>query len=322
MKMDIILLIKSLLTIVFCLKGAVADPRKVYGVLNHSVNLFTSFSQDTSHKLEWIWDSKPQLWWKSSGTNVTEKERHYLFPNGTLKIERLLESDTGNYTVKRYSKSGSLGSSSTITLHVVEPLPPLTLVYNCSNKILSCEVKYNAEPKPSFKLFQDKKEQKILELKHVNAEWKGVTRSLPANQSAAGCARSTGSPFFLFRASGGYIETCQCGETYIFLIMYIGAGIIVFVIFVALLVCCIRKKKAERCEPQAEERELRPTTEAMKYRRLPQPPGHDVLSQPRPQQRQPPPCPAVQQQLEPPLPRPRPQQKPPRRMKDKLHHDA
>ncbi|XP_060091134.1 T-cell surface antigen CD2 [Heteronotia binoei] len=310
-----VLLIKFLLTISFCLKGAAACEDVVYGILNHSVILCISSSQGTLHKIEWKMGTKPIASLRTKKKNQTrnDAEKYHTFPNGTLKIERLLKSDAANYTVHIYNLDGILVSNSNlITLHVVEPLPPLKLTYECPKKILSCEVEYNKKPVPSFKLFQEKEEQKRdQELKYLNKTWK-VTQQLKSNRGKVSCEASISSS--LQKAE---IQLSCLGEIDIFLIMYIAGGIITFVIFVALLICCIRKKKAERRTLQAEERELRPANDALKYRKLPQPPVHAAPSQP-PQQRQPPPGSEVQQQPGPPLPRPRPHQKPPRRMKDKL----
>ncbi|XP_054830303.1 T-cell surface antigen CD2 [Eublepharis macularius] len=310
------LLIKFLLTVSFGLNGAVACDNVVYGVLNHSVHLCASVPQGIPRNVYWKRGAKPLVRFKShGGSNKTRAERNYLFPNGTLKIERLVEGDAANYTVQIFDEDGILKSENTITLHIVEQLPQLQLTYECLKKMLTCEVKYNKKPMPTFKLFQEKEEQKnIPKPKYVNNAWK-VTHPLKNSLGKSRCEASIST-----NLQKAEIQLSCSGEIDMFLIMYIGAGVVVIVIFVALLVCCIRKKKTRRRELEDEERQLQAAKEALKYRKLPQPPIHAAPSEPHHQQRQPQPPPhaAVQQQPAPPLPRPRPQQKPPRRMKEKL----
>ncbi|XP_077198398.1 T-cell surface antigen CD2 isoform X2 [Paroedura picta] len=307
-----VLLIKFLLTVSFCLKGAVACQDVVYGVLNHSVNLCISISQVTPHKIEWKIGTRQVAGLKGKHKFKSDPERYSIFSNGTLKIDKLNRSDAADYSVQIYNDEGFLEpNNKTITLHVMDPLPPLKLTYDCSKNILSCEVKYTEKPMPSFKLFQEKEEQKKHpEPKYVHTVWQ-VTQRLKNKFGKVSCEASVSTS--LQKAE---IQFHCPGEMDIFLIMYIGGGIVIFVVFVALLIYCIRKKKAERRAQEAEERELRLTNDALKYRKLPQPPVPAASSQPHPPQRQPPPCSVVQQKPGPPLPRPRPQQKPPRRMKN------
>ncbi|KAJ6662724.1 hypothetical protein lerEdw1_011364 [Lerista edwardsae] len=108
------------------------------------------------------------------------------------------------------------------------------------------------------------------------------------------------------------------GDMFFYLI--IGGSIVVFIVFLAVLIYCIRKKRAKRRKVEAEERELQTriaVENGLKYRKLPQPPVRGVSNQPPQQQKPPPPQSEAPLQAGPPQPRPRPHQKPPRRMREK-----
>ncbi|KAG6929465.1 CD2 molecule, partial [Chelydra serpentina] len=113
-------------------------------------------------------------------------------------------------------------------------------------------------------------------------------------------------------------DSSYAGPLDIVLIGSIAGGAVVFVIFLALLIYCIRKKRAERYEEQDEETpmKIRQVKDESKYRELPQPPGHAPPKQPHQQQR-PPPQAQTQYQGGPPRPRPRAQQKSPSHMKER-----
>lgn len=55
----------------------------------------------------------------SSEFYYSDKKKYYLFPNGTLKIEQLLEEDSGSYKVEVFCSDGTLKEQKDITLSTV-----------------------------------------------------------------------------------------------------------------------------------------------------------------------------------------------------------
>ncbi|XP_066478454.1 T-cell surface antigen CD2 [Tiliqua scincoides] len=253
---------------------------------------------------------------KSKGEKTHfQKEGYTVFANGTLMINNLTEADAGNYIMSAYDQNGATIMNSNLTLSVQEKLWP-QLVENCFTKIVTCEVTHSKSPKPKLVLL-----------------------------SNGDRLNNTGGPFYtdgrvsmnytLKTHSGNFIceasneankqrvkKEINCSDPTedMFFYLLIGGGIAVFITILAVIIYCIRKKRAKRRKLEAEEREMRTriaVENGLKNRKLPQPPVRGASNQP-PQPYNPPPVHSeVPQQAGPPQPRPRPHQKPPRHMREK-----
>ncbi|KAG8136650.1 hypothetical protein E2320_005213 [Naja naja] len=241
-------------------------------------------------------------------TKQPEPNKYYLFLNGSLKINRLKKMDAGNYEVKAYKENGIHLSDGLITLQVDELQPKLSEL--CPQRTLTCEVKYSEKPKPRFKLFQDTKEIETLgQPVYDNATWK-VTLPLKVHSGKFRCEIDVNS-------DKNHIEkqiTCS-GEDLLnskamFLIPITAGSIVALIIGLALIIYFIRRKKAKRCEREAEEYALQiQINNHLQQRKLPEIPVYSG-SNPSSQKNRPPPS-QLQQQIGPSKSCPHP--KPPRR---------
>ncbi|XP_026519679.1 T-cell surface antigen CD2 isoform X2 [Notechis scutatus] len=314
MNLDKPFLIKFLM-ILFSLEGSVSMNDKIHGRTGNQIIL--SAPKHSTKPFYLIWTKNSTFIADYSDNSITlstkqpEPNKYYLFLNGSLKINRLRKMDAGNYEVEAYTETGKHLFHGLITLQVDELQPKLNEL--CPQKTLTCEVKYSEKPKPRFKLFQDTKEIETLEPVYDNATWK-VTLQLKVHSGKFRCEIDVNSEKY-------HIEkqiTCS-GEDLLdsgtmFIILMITGSVVTSIIFLALIVYCIRRKKVKRCEREAEEYALQiQINNHLQKRKLPEVPVSSG-SNPSSQKNNPPPS-QRQQQIGPSKSCSHP--KPPRRIKQR-----
>ncbi|XP_060542156.1 T-cell surface antigen CD2 [Pantherophis guttatus] len=310
MNLDNPFLIKFLM-ILFSLEGSVSENVKIHSYIGHQIILPRPRSSARPHILIWTKDSMFIADCIANKITVSTKQpdKYHLFLNGTLKINRLKKMDAGNYTVKGHDEDGYKLFNELITLQVDASLKLDEL---CSQRILTCEVKSSEEPKPKFKLFQDSKEMFVQPV-YDNGTWK-VTLQLKVLSGKFRCEVDVNS-------GKNHTEkqiTCP-GEDLpdsvpIFLILIIMGSVVTLMIFLALIIYCIRRKNAKRHEREAEEYALQIQIENhMQQRKLPEIPVSSGCNPPSQKSRLPPS--EQQQQVAPSKSCPHP--KPPRRIKER-----
>ncbi|XP_039215698.1 T-cell surface antigen CD2 isoform X2 [Crotalus tigris] len=268
--------------------------------------------------LRWTKDSAFIAEYIDNDTDITknqpEPNKYQLFLNGSLKINRLKKIDAGNYKLEAFEEDGIHLFDGLITLQVDDLQPKLTEL--CSQRTLACEVQASEEPKPRFKLFQDTKEIKIFEQPiYENVTWK-LTLQLKVLSGKFRCEIDINS-------EKNHTEkqiTCPAGDSLnlglIFFILIIMGSVVIMIIFLALVIYCIRRKKAKRYEREAEEYALQlQIKNHMKQRKLPEIPVSSGSNPPPQKSMSPPPPSELKQQTGSSKSCPHP--KPPRRVKER-----
>ncbi|XP_009638777.1 T-cell surface antigen CD2 [Egretta garzetta] len=297
-----IFLVKCLLVLFPGVKCSVT--KRIYMAVNESA-LLSVTGAGGIYDATWQRDQKRLLQIKDNIVKyyVTRDQcRCTVFLNGTLQIERVVKEDSGKYTVTVYHPDGKLKVEEDTMFIVQEPVPVPVISAECINKTVSvkCQVQQKSKDETFIiELTYDKgkKTQKNATKLELQTRYSGTFRCTVRNEVSKKTAEK--------------VIKCS-GLPDLYLILSITGGTIFFVIFIILLIYCIRKKKAERLEDNDEERmaQVCQMDSEMAVRELPRPPCNPTMKQLRVQQR-PLPQPQVQQQALPPRPRPRTQQQTP-----------
>ncbi|KAM6319762.1 T-cell surface antigen CD2 [Podargus strigoides] len=297
-----IFLVKCLLLLFPSVKCSITN--WIYTAVNESV-LLSITASGSIYDTTWLKDRKRLLQIKDKKVKYyvnKEQCRCKIFLNGTLQIGQAVKEDSGKYTVTVYQEDGKLKAEEDTMLIVQERVPQPILSAECMNKTASVKCEVMQKTKDEIFIIEltpekGKKIQKNATRLELHTRSSGMFRCVVKNQVSEKTAEK-------------YIK-CS-GQLDLYLILSIAGGTVFFVIFMTLLVYCIRKKKAERLEDDDEERmtQARQVDSEMVVRELPQPPCNPTPKQLRVQQR-PLPQPRGQQQALPPRPRPRMQQRTP-----------
>ncbi|EMP37891.1 T-cell surface antigen CD2 [Chelonia mydas] len=336
--------------------GSANEIHKAYGVLGGSVFLnVPGFKVENQHEITWLKTASILVKVKNSTVKYyREKEKYTMFPNGTLRIDRLVKEDGGSYTVRVYNDTGLLQVEENLNVSFQEIVSKPEIKWVCSQNSMKVTCEVNQRNEPLFHLFRNNKTLNYKPPIDANGIWKieyssksstakfqcevknhvskktadqEIKCSVTLHYMLYGIRLKIRSQILYRINSFGFSEVTQAESLAhrlylrmldIVLIGSIAGGAVVFVIFLALLIYCIRKKRAERYEEQDEEipMKIRQAGDESKYRELPQPPVHAPQKQPRQQQRLPPQS-QTQYQAGPPRPRPRTQQKSPSHMKER-----
>ncbi|XP_061224783.1 T-cell surface antigen CD2 isoform X1 [Neopsephotus bourkii] len=297
-----IFLIKSLLLLFPSVKCSVTN--WFYVAVNESA-LLSITAAGSVYDATWMKDRKRLLQIKDRKVKYYVKKeqcRCKIFLNGTLQIEQAVKEDSGNYTVTVYGQDGKQKAEEHTVFIVQGPVPQPVLSAECMNKtvFVKCEVKQKAKDETFIiELTQDKskKIQKNATSLELHTRHSGMFRCVVKNQVSEKMVEK--------------VTKCS-GQLDLYLILSIAGGAVFFLIFMILLIYCIRRKKAERLEVDGEEHlaQVRSMDSEMMVRELWQAPCNPTPTQQRVQQR-PLPQPQVQQRALPPRPRPRTQQRTP-----------
>ncbi|KAH0624929.1 hypothetical protein JD844_032862 [Phrynosoma platyrhinos] len=321
-----------------------SSSEEVHGILGHLVFLPTPEFTGTLSRIQWIQtiDNKAILIARKIRNITNEKsEKYKLLNNGSLRIDNLEKKDAGNYTVEGHNENNAaLFKKTTFILKVHDPLPQPQLIENCSNKSLICQVEPSAGQKLKVKLFQNNKLKPDQELKHVNGAWRwtfqqsNLVGKFKCEVASDHIKNQTEKEISCLGTGGiqvGEVVSLRPQKQFVneffitswplnwIYIIIIGGGVVILIISMALIVYCVRKRRAERHEIEDQEKDLQAwvANDDLKFRKLPQPPVNAVPNQaPQQQQRLPLVRSEQQQPGGPPQPCPRPpQRKPPRHMK-------
>ncbi|XP_034648773.1 T-cell surface antigen CD2-like isoform X1 [Trachemys scripta elegans] len=313
MKFREIFLAKCLVVLFSCVKGSADKDPKVYGIQNSSVFLnIPDFKVEKQHEIIWLKNSIHLT--KGKGSNVKyykDRKKYEMFTNGTLKIDCLVEEDSGNYKVAVYSATGRLQVEKNLLLSIQEIVSKPEIKWICSQKLIKviCEVKQ--KNKPALYLLQNNRTLSVNGPIYTNGTWK---IEYPPKARILTAKFQCEVKNDVSKRTDDQEIKCS-GPQDIVLIGSIAGGSIVFIIFLALLIYCIRKKRAERYAQDDETpMQIQQVDDELKYRELSQSLVHAPQKQPCQQQR-PPPQSQTQYQVVPPQPRPRTQLKSPRHMK-------
>ncbi|XP_007452700.1 PREDICTED: T-cell surface antigen CD2 [Lipotes vexillifer] len=314
-------------------KGEVPENTKViWGCLDRDINLDIPDFQMNDRVADIRWDRNKikiaQLKQDKPPYQITDT--YVMLKNGTLKIKALKRNDSDVYKVSVYDSNGKNILEKAFDLKIQELVSKPVISWSCTNRTLICEVAKGSDPK--LKLFLNEthikeSHQKVITHKW-NSKWTASFNCVASNN--VGAQTST--------------VTISCSEKGldIYLIIGICGGGTVFLVFVALLIFYISKRKKQRSRRNDEEMEIRgkrvtpeergwkphqipgstPQTPAMSQ--TPPIPGHRSQApahRPRPpgprvqhhQKKRPPPTlgQQIHPQKGPPLPKPRVQTKPP-----------
>ncbi|XP_060626558.2 T-cell surface antigen CD2 [Anolis sagrei] len=320
MNLGPVFLVIFLMAFPFSLKGAEPRNEVVCGFLGDSVLLPVPKFTGKLSRLQWNLllanNTENLIERKTIWDNASEKmKKHNILNDGNLRIDKLVKGDARKYIVKGHDANNApLFKPTTVTLEVHEPLPQPQIIENCSKKELICQVETSKNCAITVKLFQNDKVENIKEPIYANGTWQWTFRQ--RNLSGKFKCEITSNPL-----KNQIEKDINCLGTAslpldLNLLMMIAGGVVVFIISIALIVYCVRKKRRERREAEDQERELlaRMADEDLKHRKLPQPPVPSGPNQTHQQQQRGPLVrPDPKQEGPPPKPCPRPpQRKPPR----------
>uniref|UniRef100_K7FTM7 CD2 molecule n=1 Tax=Pelodiscus sinensis TaxID=13735 RepID=K7FTM7_PELSI len=294
-------------------------------------------------EIRWYKDNSVIMKLKNNDiTNYMKKEAYNMSQNGTLQIHRLVKEDSGNYKVQVYNVEGKLKMEKNFHLIIQDHVSKPKITWTCSKKTVKVICEVNQTDKASIHLLQNNKA--VPGNKPASANGKLKIEFTYRNTTFPAKFQCEVKNDADKKTVEQEIRCSELGSLDIVLILSIAGGAVFFVIFLALLIYCIRKKRAERYDEEALLRTIiyqlvseplghsvptlnhiwplvfqkwEPPDVPPKIRdELPQVPAHAPQRQPRQQQR-PAPQPHPPHQAKLPQPRPRTQPKSPSHMKER-----
>lgn len=162
--------------------------------------------------------------------NSQEKKRKYeFFNNGTLKIEHLKNSDSGNYSVKIYNKAGKYVFGKEFVLQIQERVSEPIISWDCKNKTLTCRVANGTGTKLELSLNGNK----------TSNDMKMITSQFYMEKTKFWC---TASNNINKKTKQGNFDCSEKGLDLSLLLGICGAGAVAL-LFVALLIFYISRRK-------------------------------------------------------------------------------
>ncbi|XP_059942772.1 T-cell surface antigen CD2 [Mesoplodon densirostris] len=229
-------------------KGEVSENTKViWGRLDHDINLDIPGFQMNDRIADTRWEKNKikiaQLRQDKPPYQITDT--YVMLENGTLKIKALKRNDSDVYTVSVYDSNGKNILEKTFDLKIQEMVSKPVISWSCTNRTLICEVAKGSDP--NLKLFLNEtaikeSHQKVIRHKW-NSKWTATFNCVASNNVSAQTSTVTIS------CSGKGLD--------IYLIIGICGGGTVFLVFVALLIFYISKRKKQRSRRNDEELEIR-----------------------------------------------------------------
>uniref|UniRef100_A0A8C0GK09 Immunoglobulin subtype domain-containing protein n=1 Tax=Chelonoidis abingdonii TaxID=106734 RepID=A0A8C0GK09_CHEAB len=131
-----------------------------------------NFKVEAQQQVTWLKNLFRLTKGNSSDVKYYKDEKKYeMFPNGTLKIDHLVEEDSGNYKVTVYNDMGSLQVEKNFILRVQEMVSKPEIKWTCSQKLINvtCEVKQ--KNKWTFHLLQNNQSLPVRST-DANGTWK------------------------------------------------------------------------------------------------------------------------------------------------------
>ncbi|XP_077676365.1 T-cell surface antigen CD2 isoform X2 [Eretmochelys imbricata] len=167
-----IFLAKCLVVLFSCVKGSANE---VYGVLGGSVSLnVPDFKVEKQHEITWLKNALFLAKIKNSTVKYYREKGKYVMSldDGTLQIDRLVEEDRGNYTVRVYDNEGQLQMEKNLNLSFQEIVSKPEIKWICSENSVKVTCEVNQRNEALFHLFRN---NRTLNLKpHIDANgiWK------------------------------------------------------------------------------------------------------------------------------------------------------
>ncbi|KAJ1063673.1 PREDICTED: T-cell surface antigen CD2 isoform X1 [Capra hircus] len=325
------LLASFLLIFIVPTKGEDPESTVVWGALDHDLNLDIPGFQRS--------DIVADIQWHKSRNKITRikndmplykpTDKYDMFTNGTLKIKALMRNDSDLYKVEVYDSNGVNLLNKKFDLKIQEMLSGPEINWICANRTVSCKVENGSDPELQLYLNSSvvKQGHRRLITYMWNSKWNKTFMCKASNHVDKKVITE--------------VVVCPDEGLDLYLIIGICLGGIVFLIFVALLICYISRRKKQSRRRDGEELEIKAQRATLEERgrkppqipgstsanpgmsQTPPVPGHRSqlpAHRPRPlgprvqpQQKRLPPTPGTQvhQQKGPPLPKPRVQTKPP-----------
>ncbi|XP_027675854.1 T-cell surface antigen CD2 isoform X3 [Chelonia mydas] len=169
-----IFLAKCLVGLFSCVKGSANEIHKAYGVLGGSVFLnVPGFKVENQHEITWLKTASILVKVKNSTVKYyREKEKYTMFPNGTLRIDRLVKEDGGSYTVRVYNDTGLLQVEENLNVSFQEIVSKPEIKWVCSQNSMKVTCEVNQRNEPLFHLFRNNKTLNYKPPIDANGIWK------------------------------------------------------------------------------------------------------------------------------------------------------
>ncbi|KAM8999137.1 T-cell surface antigen CD2 isoform X1 [Sarcophilus harrisii] len=348
--------ISHLLLLFFYPRDAMVEDDMVWGMLTKSISLdIPNFlNYQNVDDIRWFKGQTLIAKIKLNGEEnkpLGENTDYEIFKNGTLKIKKL-EKDSGQeYKVSVYDKDGKNLLDKILILHVIEAVSKPEITWNCTEKIVTCEVRNESDAE--LTLFDNETQPlKKGTLKTEKMRLKYTWKYLPLKEFKCVVKNRVSEDWAVSQNPCTGVQLTVEKTLNIYHILGICGGGIILSIFVVLLIFYFLRRKKQNDQnvemnisrvkvegrgqklPQSPGHHLQPhggrhpqqpgghRPQAPGYH--PQGPGHRLQvpghspavpgHRPQPQQKR---SPKVKQQTGPPLPRPRNQQKPSHQEKEK-----
>ncbi|XP_074119287.1 T-cell surface antigen CD2 isoform X3 [Sminthopsis crassicaudata] len=143
-------LVSHLLLLFFYPRDAMVEEDMVWGMLTKSISLDIPdfLNYQNVDDIRWFKGQTMIAKIKPNGEEnkpLVENTDYEIFKNGTLKIKKL-EKDSGqDYKVSLYDKDGKNLLDKILILHVIEAVSKPEITWNCTEKIVTCEVRNGSE---------------------------------------------------------------------------------------------------------------------------------------------------------------------------------
>ncbi|XP_003479073.1 T-cell surface antigen CD2 isoform X1 [Cavia porcellus] len=317
----------------FSAKGStVEDVNVAWGALGQDVNL-----DIPNFKMSDVID---EIRWETAGSRVAQfkgkqlyaiNKTYKILPTGTLQIKHLERSFNNTYKVIIYNTNGTCVLAKEFHLRIQEMVSKPQIFWDCSNKTLTCVIVNGTNP--MLNLYQRGKYLTKGSGKVITYRWTKLTE-------AFNCTASNKVSI----ESDAVVISCSVKDLKLYFI--IGGSGSILIVFVALIICYICKRKKQNGRRHGEGLDMSTHRKTMEEEGRPRPspiqppstqnplashpppppshrsqapchrpltPAHHTQQQQQRYQKRPPATGTqVRQQKGPPLPKPRVQPKPPR----------
>ncbi|XP_020858367.1 T-cell surface antigen CD2 isoform X2 [Phascolarctos cinereus] len=242
-------LVIYLLLLFFSPRGVTVEKNVVWGILTKSISLdIPDFLKDQD-KDDIRWFKGPTLIAKvnQNGGNHSFYLRdtiYEIFPNGTLKIKELEKNSEQNYKVSVYHKNGTNLLEKVLTLHVMEAVSKPEMTWNCTERIVICEVQRGTDAE--LTLFENGTQP--LKMGTVKKEGMRLKytwpKKYPPRKEFKCVAKNPVSEEWIVGQT-----PCTVKVWNIYHILSICGGVIILLIFLTLAISCFLRRKKQKKKP-------------------------------------------------------------------------
>ncbi|XP_077623407.1 T-cell surface antigen CD2 isoform X2 [Crocuta crocuta] len=131
-----------LLLFILSTQGAAPENDLFWGTLGQDINMdIPGFeTNDSIEDITWEKDKKRVARFPTRNKPKNQDDKYIVSVNGTLKIKQLRMEDEGAYKVLMYNKNGKNELERTFQLKIQEKISKPKITWNCTAKMLFCEV--------------------------------------------------------------------------------------------------------------------------------------------------------------------------------------